>query len=164
MPKTFTLRDLQHFSAFTNVQALTLQNVNISRFVPGIKRYFGHFSPTLRSIVLVRPRCTPRQLAYFLSLFSKLDLYLYPFPPPFPPLQSNQPAFDSELVPFSSPKLRGRLKLVEFTWVETLTDLIASCGGLWFRYIDLRNVASCAPILLGGVCRDTRDTAILCER
>jgi len=77
-PPTFSRRDLRHFSAFTNVQTLTLENVDISRFMPDIDRYFGHLSPTLRSIVLAQPRCTPRQLSSFLSPFSNLDdIYIY---------------------------------------------------------------------------------------
>jgi len=156
-PQTFSRRDLRHFSAFTNVQTLTLQNVDISRFMPDVGRYFGHFSPALRSIVLVQPRCTPRQLTSFLSLFSNLDdIYIYsPFH-----------WFDgivsySEPVMFSSPKLGGRLELVGFTWVETFTDLATSCGGLRFRGIDLRSAAGCGSILQAA-CAETLETLRFC--
>jgi len=153
VPPAFSRRSLRHFSAPANVQALILQNVNISRFIPGIQSHFGHFSPTLRSIVLVEPRCTPRQLSYFLSHFSNLDdiNIHHPLRPP----HTITP--DLELVPFSPPKLRGRLELFEFTWDETWKDLINLCGGLRFRYTDLRNFASYAPILLGA-CAETVET------
>jgi len=152
-PQTFSRRDLRHFSAFTNVQTLTLENVDISRFMPDIDRYFGHLSPTLRSIVLAQPRCTPRQLSSFLSLFSNLDdIYIYS-----PVDEPTKPARDSELVLFSSPRLRGRLELFGFTWAETFTDLIALCGGLRFREVDLRNGVGCTPILLEA-CAETLET------
>jgi len=153
VPPAFSRRSLRHFSAFANVQALILQNLNISRFIPGIQHHFGHFSPTLRSIVLVQPRCTPRQLSYFLSHFSNLDdINIYQ------PLRHPHAIVPGlELVPFSPPKLRGRLKLFEFTWDETWADLITVCGGLQFCYMDLRNFASCVPILLEA-CAETMET------
>jgi len=70
-PQAFSRRDLRYFSAFANVQTLKLGDLEIHRFIPEIERYFGNFSLTLRSIVLYRPHCTPRQLSYFLSFFSK---------------------------------------------------------------------------------------------
>ena len=152
IPKAFGHRDLRHFSAFTNVRTLRLQEPDINRFIPGIKRHFGHFSPTLRSITLYNPHCTPQQLSHFLSSFSNLDdielrcsVTFYARP--------------TKLVPFSSPapKLRGRLALYGFHWVETWNHLIASCGGLWFRHIDLREEASCAPILFEA-CAETLET------
>ena len=53
------------------------------------------------------------------------------------------------------PKLRGRLALYDFRWVETWRHLIASCDGLRFRHMDLRGDASCAPILFEA-CTETR--------
>ena len=154
VPQAFSLRDLRYFSAFANVQALVLQRFQIYRFIPGVERYFEHFSPTLRTITLLNLRCTPRQLSHFLSLFPNLDnveirlAYTY---------TNRQIISDAELVPFSAPKLRGRLALHRFRWAETWTDLIASCGGLRFRYMDLRGSESCAPILLEA-CAETLET------
>ena len=54
MPHAFSHRDLDYFSAFTNVQTLVFQKLKIDHFAPNIHHYFGHFSPTLRSIVLYR--------------------------------------------------------------------------------------------------------------
>ena len=155
VPEAFRLHDLRYFSAFTNVQALFLEEVQIHRFVPHIERYFGHFAPTLRAITLLRPYCTPRQLSYFLSLFPDLD-DITVFSPNHP---SEATVPDMELVLFSAPKLRGRLRLYNFWWVETWLHLIASCGGLRFRHVDLRWVAGygCAPILLEA-CAETLDT------
>ena len=154
VPQGFSRQNLRYFSAFTNVRTLQLCELDICRFIPGIERYFKHFSPTLQSILLFNPRCTPRQLSHFLSLFSNLDDILisrdYDLSPPtgdFP---------DTELVPFSAPKLRGCLALYG-GWVETWTDLITSCEGLRFRYMDLGNSTSCAPVLLKA-CAENLET------
>ena len=151
LPQSFNRRTLRYFSAFTSVQSLTLQQLDIHRFIPGIERYFGHFSPTLRSITLEAPRCTPRQLSHFFSLFANLDdieVRLF--------LQARSSIPDGPLTPFSAPKLRGQLSLSSFTAVETWEDLAASCG-LRFRCIHLYPVSKCAPILLSA-CAETLET------
>jgi hypothetical protein len=154
VPQAFSSRDLSRFSAFANVQTLRFRYLEIRRFIPGIERYFGHFSPTLRSIMLVRPSCTPRQLSHFLSLFPNLDNIAIWYAPTRPP---NTTGLDTELVPFSTPRLQGRLMLREYDSVETWTCLIASCGGLQFRYVDLCGVGGCAPLLFEA-CAETLET------
>ena len=154
VPQAFSRCDLRYFSAFANVRTLVLQRFKIGRFIPGIERYFKHFSPTLQSIALFHPRCTPRQLSYFLSIFSNLDnveirtAYLYTPNPTVP---------DTGLVPFSAPTLRGRLVLDHFHWADTWTHLIASCGGPRFRSMTLRGTGTCTPILLEA-CAGTLET------
>ena len=153
-PQSFSRRDLHYFTAFANVQTLTLDSFTISRFIPGIERYFGHFSPTLRSLALLGPLCTPRQLSHFLSLFPNLDdIAIWEFA--IRPL--NTTISDTKLVPFSVPRLRGRLVLRGSNSVETWTGLIASGGGLRFRYMDLWRVGRCAPVLFEA-CADTLET------
>ena len=147
LPRTFGRRDLRHFSAFANVHTLKLQNMQIYHFIPGIERYFGQFSPTLRSMTLYDPCCTPRQLSHFFSLFPNLDdveiwgvcVHLH---------TPGTAIRDTELVAFSVPKLRGRLALYNSSWVETWTHLIASCGGIWFRRVDIHGSTYCAVFLL----------------
>ena len=143
VPRAFGHRD---FPSFANVRALRLQELDLlSLFTPDIENCFKHFPPTLRSLTLFNSRCTPRQLSHFLSLFPNLDnieirnTYTLSPDPTIP---------DAELVPFSTPKFGGRLVLYYFNWVETWTHLIASCGNLRFRYLDLWWSATCAPILL----------------
>jgi hypothetical protein len=143
-PQTFSPRDLRYFSAFTSVQTLGLQHVDISCFIPGIERYFGQFSPTLRSIRLWDPCCTPRQLSHFISLFSNLDsVGILGISARVP--KTTIP--DTELVQFSAPKLRGELGLSGSHWAETWTHLITSCDSLRFNRLNLYNVGGCAPIL-----------------
>jgi len=153
VPQAFSSRDLRYFSAFASVHTLELEGLEIHRFIPGIECYFGHLSPTLRSIRLRNPRCTPRQLSHFLSLFSNLDDINIAFPKPL----FNTSIPGTELVPFSAPKLQGRLELRHFDWVETWTDLIASCGDLRFHHMDLNLVGGCAPVLFGA-CAETLET------
>ena len=155
VPRAFSRRDLRHFSAFANVQVLVIQRLRLYRFIPGIERYFDQFSPTLRSLVLYTPRCTPRQLSHFFSLFPNLDDI--GLDTALPPHTLNTTSPDSELVPFSSPKLRGRLTLHSRNWVGVWTDLIASGGGLRFRHMDLRWNANWASVLLDA-CAGTLET------
>ena len=154
VPLAFKPRDLDHLSAFTNVQTLKIQELDIDRFIPGIERHFGQFSSTLRSITLYNPHCTPQQLSHFLSLFPNLDDVGVRGTRA---CISNTIVLDAELVPFSAPKLRGLLALYDFHWVETWTHLVASCGSLRFRYMDVRKGASCAPFLFKA-CAETLET------
>ena len=155
IPSVFNKLDLRHFSTLTNVHTLKLERLQIYYFMlAGVGHYFGHFSQTLRSITLYTPFCTPRELSCFLSLFPNLDdigilnssrIIGGPSTP------------ETELVPFSAPKLRGRLALESFIWLETWTYLITSCGGLRFRHMDLHKSAGCAPLLFGA-CAETLET------
>jgi hypothetical protein len=152
-PQAFSRHDLRYFAAFANVQILSLRSLDISRCTPGIERYFGHFSPTLRSITLFKPLCTPRQLSHFLSLFSNLDDVKICGPPP-PPSKIIPGA---ELIPFSTPRLRGRLVVYDFDSVETWMRLITVGGGLRFHYMQLWKVGECAPVLFEA-CAETLET------
>jgi len=148
VPRAFNVNN--HFSALANVHTLRFDKIEIRHFMPDAKRYFGHFSPTLRSIALHNIRCAPRQLSYFLSLFPNLDDVEIRF-------AHNPDIPDTELVPFSAPKLRGRLVVRSFSWAETWTHLIAICGGLRFRHMDLSGTSPCAPLLLKA-CAETLET------
>jgi len=148
VPQAF---DLRYFSALANIHTLSLENMQIHRFIPDTEHYFGNFSPTLVSITLYDPYCSPQQLSHFLSFFPNLDDIGIRISHTHT-LDTTVP--DMELVPFSKPKLRGRLALYNFPWVETWTHMIASCGGLRFHHVDLRKSASYAPLLLEA-CADT---------
>ena len=64
-----------------------------------------------------------------------------------------------QLVPFSTPPpvLQGKLVLYNFRQVEDWTQIVASCGGLWFHYIELHKAACSAPVLLEA-CAKTLET------
>ena len=152
-PLAFSCRDLRYFSAFANVHTLELQHLEVGRFIPGVKRYFGHFSSTLRSVRLGDPRCTPQHLSYFLSLFPNLDDIVILRSAHL--LDTTLP--ETELVPFSTPKLRGRLAVYFFDRVDVWTCFITLFNGLRFRYMDLLGSARCAPTLLEA-CAETLET------
>ena len=158
VPRAFGRRSLRYFSAFAKVHTLRLQRLEIYRFFPRVKRYFEQFSPTLRSIVLSDTHGSPRQLSHFLSLFSNLDdVKIWGLNTSVP----NVTALDAMLVPFATPKLRGRLALGVFNWVETWTHLIASCGGLRFRHMELCTSVYSTPLLLEA-CAETLETLRFC--
>ena len=148
LPQSLNHRGSRHFFAFTNVQSLTVHNLDIHSFIPGLERHFKHFSPTLRSITLSAPRCTSRQLSHFFSLFPNLDNIEIRS---FMLIRTGPP--DHPLVPFSTPKLQGQLTLSSSFAVETWEDLAASCG-LRFRSIHLYPVSKSAPVLLAA-CAET---------
>ena len=153
-PRAFSHQDLSRFSAFANVRTLKNQELELYRFLPDVGRYFEHFSPTLQSITLFNPHCTPRQPSHFLSLFSNLDnVEIWNGRPRL----SNTTTPNAGLVRHPTPKLGGRLALRDFCWVETWTHLITPCDGPRFHHIDLRKNASCAPILLEA-CAETLET------
>ena len=154
VPQAFSRHDLRFFSAFANIEALVFERLEIPRFIPGVERYFGHFSPTLRSITFVRPLCTPQQLSHFLSLFPNLDNIMIWETPTYPP-DATIPV--PELLPFSTPRLQGCLMLDDFDSVEICTRLIALGSGLRFRHMDLYGTGDCAPVLFEA-CAETLET------
>jgi hypothetical protein len=151
VPGVFTPSDLHYFSIFPNVHTLRIEKLDVRSFIPGIERYFEAFPPTLRSILLSEPVCgVPQHLSYFLSLFPNLDDVDIQQP-------HCAPTSNTELVPFSTPKLQGKLKLYQCRSTETWKHLISVFGGLRFRYMSLRQVGASAPILLAA-CGKTLET------
>ena len=157
-PLAFTLGDLRYFSAFASVQTLAIHRLDIDRFIPGVQNYFGQFSQTLRSIALFDSLCdTPQQLPYFLSLFPNLDdICIQGFLVLGTPIL-DEPTPSVELIPFFTPKLRGRLVLHDFSSTKSWANLIDVCGGLRFRHMILHDVGDCAPLLLEA-CVETLET------
>jgi len=149
--------DLRYFSTLANVHTLELYDADIYSFIPGVELYFKHFSPTLRSIALLNPRCTPRQLSHFLSLFKNLDDIEIRGARPYIP---DKTIPDMELVPFSTPKLQGKLVLRDISWVEPWIHFISFSGGLRFNFICLPWSGRYTSILLEA-CAETLETVRL---
>ena len=152
VPDIFDSRNLDHFSALVNIQDLTIADLVFSRFASGIEKYFGHFSPTLRSIALVYPMGHPRQLLDFLALFPKLDdikiaHYLATIETPDEP--------DTPCAPVRG-SLRGKLTLNGFVDQGLLEEIIASFEGMRFIYMDLENVVRTQLLL--DACAKTLQT------
>ena len=145
--------NLCYFSALKNLQELGIDDLQIPSFMPDLRRCFGHLSPTLRFLALRRPRGSSRQIVYFIGLFPNLqDLRLH-----YSVLRDKpEKAVDPELVPLSSPPLRGRLSLTFFTREQIVKDMITLFGGLRFHEMDLFGV-KCLPLLLKE-CAETLET------
>lgn len=150
-PQLFKPWNSSHFSVLTNVQSLTIQDLDISKFISKLHRYLGHFSSTLRSLTLETPRCTPQELYCFISLFPNLDdLQLESS------IRRDSGPRERAPIPYHVPRLRGQLTLSHFYLIETWRRLAAS-GSLQFRSIRLRSVSSCALVLFSA-CADTLET------
>ena len=152
VPAIFDSRSMRYFNALVNLQDLTIADLDFSEFPTGAGRYFGHFSPTLRSVALSRPEGTRRQLLEFFRLFPKLDdikISHYHARP-----ESREP-LDTQLIPIGG-GLRGRLALRRFGDRGLLEDMIIAFGGMRFTSMDLRNVRGMQLLL--EACADTLET------
>ena len=146
----FSQRDSSLFYEFTKLQSLTIYRLDITAFIPGLLRHFGHLSKTLRSLTLVGPLSTSLQLYRFISLFTNLDdisiryfLPLTTVPDVLPPI-------------FTTPKPQGKLVLVSSESVGTW-ELLAALGSLQFRSIQVSGVPKSVPVLLAA-CAETLET------
>jgi len=156
-PKRFNCCILRQFSALSNVRELVMDHLNIPKFMPRIRRYFGHFLPTVRSLALRKPMGSRRQIIYFIGLFQSLqDLTLHD-----DALVFRKKLADLMLVPLSVPPLQGRLTIRGHTDVDLLEDMISLFGGLKFSRLCLYNVAWMRLLL--HACAKTLRTMDLCH-
>ena len=152
-PKWLGRHTLHYFSALTNLQELGIDNFQVSKFMPNIRQYFGHFSPALRFLALKEPDGSCRQILCFIGLFPNLqDLKLHSCLS----RVEEDSTVDETLVPLSIPPLRGRLTLTCFTREKLVKDMIALFGGLRFSSMDVFRVR-CVQLLLDA-CAETLET------
>jgi hypothetical protein len=155
--KSFNSRILRQFSALTNVQKLEIESLDIPSFMPRIRRYFGHFLPTVRSLTLRKPKGSHRQIIYFIGLFQHLqDLELNDEDRSG---SLSEPAGNSMLIPTFIPPLRGRLGLSSFNRTGFFEDMIELFGGIRFRYMYLSRVRGARPLL--DACAKTLEDLVL---
>ena len=141
---------LHQFTSLVNVQELAIEDLDIPGFMPNIQPYFNHFLPTVRSLALIRPRGSHRQIIFFIGLFQHLeDLKLLP---KFSGSQ-REPLDDQILVPTFAPPLRGRLTVQCSAWAGVLEDMAELFGGFRFRHMVLVD-GDRMQFLLDG-CADT---------
>ena len=152
-PDQLSERTMRYFSALTNLQELRIDFLQVSSFMPNIQRYFGHLSPTLRSLALKRPNGSCRQILYFLGLFPNLQDFK--LERDFAGNERENSA-DAALIPLSTPPLRGWLTLIRCTKGILLKDLITLFGGLRFRHMDLYGVSFVRVLL--DACTRTLET------
>ena len=154
--KQLNYRTLHHFSALTNVRRLMINYLDIPSFMPRVRRYFGHFLPTVRELCLKSPKGSRRQIVYFIGLFEHLhDLDILGDASNL----QDEPAEDLTLTPLFTPPLRGQLRLSSFRRVGLLKDMIDLFGGIRFYMLDLFDVDG-MPLLLKA-CAKTLTTLVL---
>ena len=153
----FSSRTLHHFQALTNVQELGIEYLDIPSFMPGIRQYFNHFSPTVRSLSLRAPKGSHRQIIYFIGLFQHLEdlKILYGTRDDIQDPQE-EPADNATLIPPFAPPLRGRLTVVGLKEAGLLKEMIDLFGGIRFRYMDIYDVEGTQLLL--AACVDTLET------
>ena len=152
-PERFNDCTLHHFSALTNVQELVIDCLDIPSFMPEIHPYFGHFLPSVRSLVLEAPKGSCRQIIYFIGLFQHLDDLELLYNPHDP---QDELVDDPTLVPSFAPPLRGQLTLTVFTKVDILKGMIDLFEGIRFRRMDLYDVHGVGLLL--DACAETLET------
>jgi len=154
--KQFYHRTLHEFSALNNVQELSIANLDIPSFIPRIRRYFGQFSPTLRSLALKTPKGSPRQIAFFIGLFPCLeDLKLHScWADP-----GGEYVDDLTLIPSSVPPLRGQLMASYSKGDDLARTMIDLFGGVRFRRMELVHMGGTQLML--GACADTLEALLL---
>jgi hypothetical protein len=120
-PLLFDPRSMRYFRTLVNLQDLAIADLDFSMFPVGVDQYFGHFSPTLRSVTLSCPRGTPRQLLDFLRLFPKLnDIRIAHY---YPKSQDGE-GVDTQLVPIEG---EPRCRLV-LRWSGDMQFLLEACA------------------------------------
>ena len=151
-PAIFDSESVRYFGALENLQDLVIAGLDFSKFPVGAGKYFGHFSPTLRSVALSGPRGTRRELLDFFRLFPKLDdvkiLHYHAW-------TGAHEVFDAPLIPIRG-GLRGRLTLKNFGDEGLLKDMIVAFGRMRFTSMDLHDVLGMQLLL--EVCADTLET------
>ena len=121
--------------------------------MPEIHPYFGHFLPSVRSLVLEAPKGSCRQIIYFIGLFQHLDDLTLLYNPDDP---QDELVDDPMLVPSFTPPLRGQLVLTVFRKVDILKDMIDLFEGIRFRHMDLYDVHGVGLLL--NACAETLET------
>ena len=148
---------LHQYSTMTNLQELAIDKLNVGKFMPKLRRCFGHFSPTLRSLALREPGGSCRQIIYFIGFFQHLNDLKLLFETRTSTRHSQEELIDylTPTPPFTPP-LRGQLTMRHSREVEFLNLMISLFGGLRFQSMDLYCVGW-TPILLHA-CAGTLET------
>jgi len=154
-PEQFNSHTLRQFSALANVQELEIDHLNIPKFIPRLRQYFGQFPPTVRSLALREPKGSHRQVIYFIGLFQHLEnlKLVFRICKPYP---QEELVGDPMLIPPFSPPLRGRLAMMYSRRVELVEDMIGLFGGIRFHSMNLFNVDGMRLLL--DTCAETLKT------
>jgi hypothetical protein len=151
-PAIFHSRNMRFLLTMENLRELRIADLDFSGFPTGLGECLGHFSPTVRSVVLRRPNGTRRQLLDFFRLFPTLDdveVLNYSV------RWEGDEVLDDQLVPMSG-GLRGQLTLHSFGEEVLFEDMVVAFGGMRFASMDLRNVRGIQSLV--EACAHTLET------
>jgi hypothetical protein len=154
-PAIFDSRSMRYFRALVNLQDLAIASLDFSFFPSGVGEFFGHFSPTLRSLSLWTPLGNRRQLLDFFRLFPRLDDVMIC---EYSDDGEYHEALDDMLIPIGG-GLRGQLNLKNFHDEWLLKDMIVAFGGMRFTSMRLESVLG-VPLILKA-CADTLQTVYI---
>ena len=147
-PQIFDSHSLRNFSALVGIQDLTIDDLDLSNF-KGAENYFGHLSPTLRSVASNRPSSPLRQLLGFLRLFPKLDdIRIITCE------ASSKTGGKPDIPRWES--LRGKLTLSNFLEKTVLEKMIAAFGRIRAASMNLTDVLETQLLL--NACAETLQT------
>ena len=134
-PHLLGSRIRRQFSALTNVERLEIHQLDIPEFLPKIRKYLGHFSPTVRSLSLQDPRGSSREIIFFIGSFQNLEnLSLCDI---LTPDGKMAPRGGEKLIPLFTPPLRGRLTIWHVKRNSIVKDMINMFEGIRFSYMDV---------------------------
>ena len=72
-PEYLSGRSLRYFSALKNLRELRIDGLQLPSFIPHIEKRFGHFAPTLQTLVLNELKASCRQILYSIGHFRELQ-------------------------------------------------------------------------------------------
>ena len=131
-----------NFLELTNVQNLQIKHLDIPSSISRVQQYFGHFLPTVRSLSLISPQGSTRQIVFFIGLFRHLeDLSLRDVP------SQIDMGNNSTLIPPFSPPLGGRLVAWHLGRGDLIKRMVDLFGGIRFSRADITEVAETRLLL-----------------
>jgi hypothetical protein len=136
-PNRFNYRILRQFSALSNVEKLEIDNLDIPSFIPRLRQYFSYSLQTLRSLNLVHPKGTNRQIIFFIGSFQHLKNLTLGYSS----LGREEPENDPTLTPPFSPPLQGQLVVFKWTKADFFQDMVHLFGEIRFRAVSLAYVS-----------------------
>ena len=152
-PTMFDSRNMRYLGAMANLQDLAVADLNFFGFPMGLGKYFGHFSPRLRSVSLSGPRGSRRQMLNFLMLFPKLaDIKISHYHT----WVGRPDGLDGPIIPLRG-ELRGQMVLRNFGDEELLKDIAFAFGGMRFTSVNLHDSLGMQFVL--DACADSIETA-----
>ena len=125
-------QNLTHFHAFTHLQELSIKYLDIGELLVWLHQHCDILRSTVRTLTLLYPRCSIKQLICFIGLFSNLENLAVNSIDSVDLHESQVPVMEG------SPPLTGRLSLSGILDQQFLSALAWMPNGLGFRTVDMQ--------------------------